>query len=365
MKSGQLAAALLLLGAFSAPLAPAEAYRRSNSIGMDLGFVDRAEAGKGFVLRIDDKPGAEERVLFEEGRETRRWTTKTGADGRVLEAAEKDGDRLVRTSYLDTGLVREEATFDGDKLTERKRYAYSDGRLSTIDYGTAEKADYRDEYRYGTDGGLREVARTYADGVVKRSLYAAATGLILEEYHSGYGNDILVRYDESGRPAAQREWKGPDLKRTTVFSYYPNDSRVLSQKVHLEAEGRDEVTRFNKDGDAETDEVFSGSARTETVRYSYASAGKPAKKTIENRDGVFTTSYTYDAEGGPDTEFVTSARGEPVQKIVHTGESERYEEFYRDGAVFVRVFYKDNRAVKEEVVRNGSVIRTRDLGGGQ
>jgi hypothetical protein len=53
------------------------------------------------------------------------------------------------------------------------------------------------------------------------------------------------------------------------------------------------------------------------------------------------------------------ARGVRVKTVIHTGPGERVEELYADGELFLRVHYRGDVRVREEVILDGVVVRER------
>jgi antitoxin component YwqK of YwqJK toxin-antitoxin module len=362
MKTAALAFCLLV-----ALLAPTRSWGdgeffRSNALGMLLGPAGSAPDAQDrpdYLLKRFGRPGMETRVLSKAGKETRRWERSLGPGGRVMGQTETvDGQPVSLQNWDQAGNIVEERRFANGKPAERIRYAYDGNRLSKIEYDDQDgKPGRRDEYLYGAAGELREVRRLWPDGRRSASRYATVGGLLLEEYHSQAGADMLVRFDRQGRPAERRDWKEKSLFSSTAYAYDGLTGPLLEERVSLPVSGRRIVRRFDAGGRMIEEETFAAERSLGKVSQKYENGRLAVRRQI-GPGGVQESAFSYDADGRLSVETLKDGAS-ILKKTTYLANGERAEELYRQGRLVLRLYIRAERVVREEIIRDGEVIRVR------
>ena len=157
----RLAALLCAALAAALPAAAQQLFYRSNDAGMLLERIPSWRRDEYDLVAGESDEGASRvRVLYEKGRETRRWITTTlpGDSGR--EEREVIGGRTVARRLFDVrgALLVDERWKDG-ALFEKSSLTWEGGRLvrvSTAGPGGAPR--HQEEYLYARDGGCGRCA---------------------------------------------------------------------------------------------------------------------------------------------------------------------------------------------------------------
>lgn len=100
----------------------------------------------------------------------------------------------------------------------------------------------------------------------------------------------------------------------------------------------------------------------ETVReisaYEYDEKGKVTTKTRRSSEGLEAWKYSY-ADSGDLSREEYFQRGIRVKVTLYGEGKLRTEELYREGELFLKVFYDGDIRLREEVYANGSLSRER------
>lgn len=356
---------LLALGLAAAlcpvrPLAGEEELYRSNALGLLLGPA--RPSGEDYLLRRVREPLRETDLLVHENRETRRWERTLRPDGKLESVLEySDGQPTGRRMYDETGALVEELRYADGKPVELIRNVWTGGSLGAIEYEEPPgELRRRDLYLYAAQGELREVRRSWSDGRSSVSRYSTASGRLLEEYHSQAGADVLVRYDARGRLAERREWKTGALVSASVFSYVGTAGVPAEEAVRLDGEGRRIVRRFDAAGRVVEQETFSAGRSIEKIAQRYE-GGRLVSRRQLGTGSQSEAVFSYDSDGNLVSETLSDASG-TVKRTVHFKGGERAEERYRQGRLVLRLYYRGERVVREEIIRDGEVVRVRGEG---
>lgn len=242
---------------------------------------------------------------------------------------------------------------DGSEL-EETICAYEGGRLVSKEIRRGELKE-RFEYRYAADG--RPVSIRAPDGAT--SLGGDDPRATASRRWSVEDGALTLRvYREDGRLASTARYEGDEPRSVETLSW--KDGRLESSR--LEEGDEATVTEYLLDGPAagllSARRRLLGDSQVSLARYGYDAEGRLAFERIEEGGAVVLREYAYDAEGKllTDTE---SLNGAVVKVARREPDGARTEELYAHGAVVARVRYEDGRRVLEEILKGGTVVRTR------
>ena len=261
------------------------------------------------------------------------------------------GNLLQEEEYADGALSRKSVlTYSGGRLRRTRVLGPDGGQISTT------------EYLYAVNGSLREVMRTDADGRVQSSSSVSGPSGVSEQQAAAGELRQIVRYDGNGRIIDREQRRGDTLVSRELFRYRADSDLLESSTEELPADGRTIERRYDDAGrvasEVASEAASSGSAAAEETTYTRDDKGRLVSKTRRAAAGLEVWRYTLDAAGNVAREEY-SLRGS-LQKVTTYGKGkERTEDLYRDGTVFLRVYFDGDTRLREEVRSGDSVLRER------
>jgi len=351
---------LLLLAALH--VSSEDLLYRSNDFGMLLARISPYQQDDTrWVLRIRRSGLDEERLLYDNRKEVKRW--EISWNGERTERVEKEiagGVLAARRIYDASGSLLQEEEYAAGALSKKTLSTYANGRLTRTRAlsGPDSREISSEVYLYAANGGLREVRRTVspAETIVSSSI-TGASGLA-EERSSMGGGLFIERYDTDGR-LINRERRDDSVTVSIEDFAYASGSRTLTSSVEkLPVEDGLVERRYDDAGrlSRETRSV-KGTIR-EIVEYKHDEKGKVTSKTRRGPEGLEVWKYSYSDSGDLSREEYFQ-RGILVKVTVHGEGKIRTEELYRDGELFLKVFFDGDTRLREEVYSNGSLQRER------
>ena len=256
---------------------------------------------------------------------------------------ERSGSVTTQTWYARDGSVeRTELEYDGDRLAARR--IYRDGELATTEH-----------YRYWADGSLRLVQRVgERDSTVE---YRYRDGRLDEEWILTATGRERIRYDDAGRIVARTRWSGDTLVERESREYWGPSAHDAVRRVVVSEEDRETVSRYDEAGRLLGTSVMRGGA-LEADRVRVLQDGRVVEER-EERGGVVRV-WRYEYEDGVLRRERHLENGALVRTVTHTtGEFTRVESLYRDGEETLRIAYRGEERVREDIIRDGEVVRTR------
>ena len=331
-------------------------YYLSNELGMSLeeiGWYRREEAV--FVLAVRPQEGGEVRILLKEGREIKRWEL-SGDEERTYEEGE-----LVERVLLDAqGRRRELWEFEGGSLVRRTELSYSrPGEISSRCYDGEGNLLYADTALLSRDKGLREVRRESAQGERSRLSLSMPGDRLVEERSGGDGRGLVRRYDAGGRLTSRERWAGDGLEERETLRYEGDGRTPVGSTVIDYVAGTTAERTFDEDGYLRQLEVRRDDEVVEQTRYERDAEGRATLIVRRGPAGIEQWRCEYDEQGELLREEYR-VRGSLERVTVHEGEGRSVEELYRDGTPFMRVVLQEGEKVREEFLKNGAVVRTRE-----
>jgi antitoxin component YwqK of YwqJK toxin-antitoxin module len=347
-----------LLLALAAGNLSAIEYYVSDEAGMAFASIEGFRKGDfDYVLSVDrPSKGMEVRTLMHGKDEAKRWEYVLGGNGKtVSETVYDKGVISEKRLYLENGAVDVDESYEAGVISGTTRNSYANDRLVASVREAADGTEsYHDVFRYTTVGTLREVERRYADGSTRLSRFDERDGRLVESWLGTTDDGTLTLYGQDGRTIRQEEWKGGAIIGREGFEYL--EGKLVASTLEDTVTKRTTRRFFSSDESLKTEIVSSDSGEIERISYEYADS-KLSEKNRVSGGKTESWSYRYGDDGKLSVEEYRLS-GELEKTIYHTASNEYYEELYHNAKLFLRVYYRDSKKVKEEFILNG-VTRTK------
>ncbi len=336
-------------------------YFRSDDIGITLEKIawyriDEFE----YVVTLETKGNTHIKRLFKNQVEIKRWETVYDNRLHKLKETEYEGESLVSVLlYNKDGAVAEEYLYAGNELSEKKIYTYSKKGLARV--RTFDKQDqpvYTDYYSLSRSGRLRSVVRVWADGNMRLSRFEYGSGMLVEQREYLDPNMFITRFDSRGRVISWEQWRDDTLEKSRVVVYNSETGTIMREEETDHLKSTTTVRTYDEHGVLLSEQSGGQSGTTVKVSYEYDGKGRLSIKRVKGPLGIEEWRYVYNvADTLVKEEY--RRRGYLEKTTYYTGEGGYYEEIYRDNEVFLRVYYKNDKKVKEEFIVDGKVEKTR------
>lgn len=344
------------------PTHSAELYR-SNAVGIqgELISPDDPEQPE-YLLEVSSIDGTEIRRLLNAGQEVRR--VEVIRDGTTTtEEVFRDDLLESRTVLRDDGALLSETHYSGGTLTERWEYHYEGSLLTGRDvYGPTDLLVYRELYSYWRDGTLRSMVKE--DESETRTEYRYRDGRLEEEWVSRPGEAERFEFDVAGRLVIRELYAGDELTEQEVRLYWGTDGGSLLKLVVMSAgekivrRGFDERGRMISERVEESGNLVSELTRTFDEEFLVL-------EVETDNEGRRRWEYEYSEEG--DQEQVAYLEDGKLVEVSHLllgpaeAPADRMVELFNRGEPVLRIYYEGRLRLREEVIRSGEVIRTREF----
>ena len=343
-------------------LQAADLYR-SNSVGIRGERLEGDAAPEGeYVLEVSFVDGTEVRRLLSDAQEIQRVeVTRDGLT--TTEAVYRDGLLESRTVARDDGVLLHETRYSGGVLTERWEFHYQGAMLTSREaFSPADELLYRESYSYWRDWTLRSIVKENRSEV--RTEYRYKDGRLEEEWVSRPGEAERYEFDTAGRLVIRELHAGDELTEQEVRLYWGSDSGSLLKQVVVSA--GEEITRRGYDERGRlTSERVEESGRF--IRELTRAFGEDllVLETETDNSGERRWQYRYTDDGV--RESVTLSENGELVEVSHLvldpvdAPADRMTELFNRGEPVLRVYYDGQLRLREEVIRDGAVIRTREF----
>jgi hypothetical protein len=329
---------------------------------MQLERIQRYRADEyEWTLRVEITGEREVRRLFDHGAETRRWEKEPAPGGKRLVEKEYDhGVLAVRRVYGEAGeLVLEESYSDG-RLVSRMVPRYSGGRLRGVRTVAADGSLISvEEYELSTRGSLREVRRTSPEGPAASARYISGRNGPVEERDTVGDLTYVARFDAESRVVEKEKRRGDELLVRQDFTFRPGSAVLASSMERDTAAGTVTQREYDEKGHLVGESVHAGEQELSRTEFSWDGDHMSGKRRRTDA-GLEEWRYAYGADGELSREEYLS-RGNREKVTLYTGKDERTEELYRDGELFLRVFFHGDARTREEVYDGDTLLRTRSF----
>jgi antitoxin component YwqK of YwqJK toxin-antitoxin module len=288
--------------------------------------------------------------------------------------AQSDGDDAAQARYFASNAAGERLEQIPERAFGRHRYVLlvedgEDGRREILyrgsvpvrrkQYGPEGELRYTDTHQYYADNKLQHTRREYADGRVVESRYEFVDDRLYAEWHETGAETELFRYDASGRIVRVKRWVEETLVRDKRYSYEDEDREPERIVIEEPQEERRELRELDEQGRVLRTQVTKDGREVSTTAYEYGEHGVLAERTT-TPEGTQRTRFRYDDEGNLQSE--TQFTDDRMAKQIEYAEGQRrIETLYRQGEAVLRVHYRGETRVKEEVMRDGEVTEVREL----
>ncbi len=340
---------------------------RSNALGMELEAIPveslRGDEipDAGYVLVVERARQRVERMLYEDGELRERTVRELDEAGTLTVERVFEEETLRREiAFSANGRRRYLREYGSDgELRRETRYSYQGDRvvLRRI-LGPAGDERYTEELSYYAGGGLRRLHRSWSDGRTRTVRYSMVGGDIIQERFESESEGRLVRYDSAQRPIYEREWRGDMVTRETTHRYEGSGNTPSRTEERLPRSARSFVRRFDDEGRLIYEALYEEERLVRETRQDYGASGLVERVTRE-RGRVERRTFRY--EEGRLVEERVFENETLTRSIAYTDQRSRVERRYRDGELFARIYYEDDTAVREEILRNGELVDSREL----
>lgn len=372
-------------------------HYRSNEIGIPFERILPAQAGDHRFVLVDT-PAVEQgettladRVLLEDGREVRRWATRRSAGGGLLAEYDYVGGELVdERVYHSDARLSDTYAYAGGELVNRTSYTYEPRAVRVESTDADGSVRFRATYELAATGQVRDFVRLAPGQDRFDARFVFGGGALVEEIVTAGSTRLVSRYLAGARYRVE-EWRDGVLYSVRDLERSPEGLLIAETRTEPATERRTH-TRFDAAGqeiEVITDER---GTRVASVRHRRDDAGRIVTTQRETGAGDerWDFEYTVDAQtaaaaaGGPDDrlrEVRHRQNGELVSVTTYQesgseaggpdadgseaddGPPLRQVDYYRDGVPYRRVFFRGDERLREQILRDGAVIRERVFDG--
>jgi antitoxin component YwqK of YwqJK toxin-antitoxin module len=352
---------LLLFILTASASSAADVYYRSNELGMPLERIPAFRRHESvWVLGVERSGDREVRRLYQEGTEARRWDTGPLEGGVKREEREIiAGDLAAYRVYTNAGDMLLEELYENGTVTQRSVFTYSNTRLVAQRVQSADgSVASTTEYVYSTKGGLRAVRRTAAGGDSAASIFVSGAPGIAEERNSVGDSLFVSRFDARGRRINAERRKADERTLREDFVFQQGSDRLATSAETRPLEGKSIARSYDDKGFLASESVQIGEKVVERTDLTVDDQGKIMDKTRRSADGFEEWRYAWGPDGKKEREEYRR-RGMLEKITTFVSVSARTEELYNDGELFLKVYFEGDRRVREELYRNGALLRER------
>ncbi len=367
-------AALLVSGTWPAA---AVDYYRSDAYGTRLARLAGDPAGHhGYALAVDTPGEAQaaglsaRRRLLQAGAVVAEWRRRADGDGSVEHELEAD-QVVAERRYDAVGRLLEERRFSAaGNLVRRAVLTYRGGTLRRIErYDGAGALTATEEYDLTRSGRLRRFSHTPADPPVSDAAAGAGTsagtsvdflffrGELIEERRRAGDAEVILRF-LGGEPLAAEQWQGERLVSEGGAGARIDHAAATRTETTVDGAGRVESERVYDVAAGEDDARL-----VEERRYRYRPDGSVLSLQVIGRSGTEAVDYEFGDDGRLVRERVRR-RGRLVRVTSYPSPEERVVEVHAEGGTVLRVTWRGDEPIREELLRGGEVVRTRELAPG-
>lgn len=323
-------------------------FFRSNELGMTIEKIDKYRRNDfTYVVEIQEQAEVLVKILSKDGEETKRWRIIEKDDGRREYTYTGEELESVVDYYFD-GRVAEIEYYEKNTLVEHHTYNYSEGELRYVLVENVEGEElYRNVYKRDDSGRLIKVIREFPDKNDFVSLYTFGSSGVAAEWHGTAEEGHMFRFRDAERPLSKEEWEGVELAQAEEFQYQ-DESLTMSVYKNYKT-GVIERTWYNKEGRKKRVLKKKGSSFVEEQLFEYNERGEPAaryKRTPEKREKW---EFMYDEKGERIAELYYK-KNRLISRKEFVSEDETYEYLYRNGEPFIKIHYKNDQKVGEELL---------------
>ncbi len=382
-----LAAALAAAAVFGAAAQSAgdgAVHYRSNEIGIPFERISRSQAGDHRFVLVDRPAVAQgdttldERLLLDDGRQIRRWVTRRDAGGDLVAEYDYAGGELAAERSFDAeGRLTATAAYEGGEPVSRTAYTYEPRAVRVESTDADGSVRYRATYELTATGQVRDFVRLAPGQDRFDARFVFGGGALVEEVVTVGSTRLVSRYLAGARYEVE-EWRGGVLHSVRELQRSPEGLLIAEARTEPETDRRT-ITRFDTAGQVIEVLITERGARVESVRHRRDAAGRIVTTQRETGAGDERWDFEYAVDapaaaaagGGPDDRLRAVRHRQDGTLVSVTAYQEaggeppaRQVDYYRNGVPYRRVFFRGDERLREQVLRDGAVIRERVFDGG-
>ena len=352
-------------------------WYESNPIGMALNGIPFSEREMHeWVLMKEERESEDVTILFHQLKEDKKWVRTVDVEGRNTEAYYEKG--VLKESYIynSSGRPVEKTEYaDDGKPAGKSIYYYSGSDISSVEvYSGGGTKIYEDIYLLREDKTLHSFQRFYQPPEVVPGAEEATmpeSDVMIQIWQTdSRGNligmaiirngDIQVeQFSKSGALTGRNIFEGTLNVRRIVY-LYDDGGKILTSIEENFLERTKVEKKYNPDGQVSSELSYDNDILVSLSEYSYNDQGRLIRK--EKRGSGEHWLYLYQYE-----EDIKISESRYLDDLLHSrviydneSGSDRKEEFYKNGELFLITSYADNKKTKEEFYKDGVLTRTRE-----
>ena len=374
-----------VFGAAAQSAGDADVHYRSNEIGIPFERIAPAQAGDHRFVLVD-RPAVvqgdvteDERLLLEEGRQVRRWVKRRGAGGGLVAEYDYAGGRLTAERSFDAeARLTAAADYEAGELVSRTVYTYEPRVVRVESTGADGSMRFRATYQLAATGQVRDFVSIAPGQDRLGARFVFGGGALVEEVVTAGATRLVSRY-LAGERYQVEEWRGGVLHSVRDLEH-SSDGLLVAETRTEPATDRSTVTRFDAAGRVLEALTTERGARVEMVRHRRDAAGRivTTQRETDAGDERWDFEYAVDAQAAaaaddPDGRLRAARNRQngalvsvTTYQVADGDPSARQVDYYRNGVPYRRLFFRGDERVREQVLRDGAVIRERvfDAGDG-
>lgn len=336
-----------------------EVFYKSNELGMIFdevepgiikNYASEPDSESDYFIGIETGGGIERRRLFstEDGKFIKTWEIYYYYEGKKhYELEYSDGELVLKRVYSESGTISEEINYKNGNITEHTYLVFNEkNRLASLNvFDSKNEFVYKELYAYTESGMLRELIHADSEENISIYTYNFGNGILIEEISKVDDLLYISRFSSDGKLLLNEVWKNSDIisragreydSGTGKLKTVVKEDYILNTKI---------VQTYNEEGWL-TDEV---NDKQETKRYFHDSDGRVILIRRNSLTGIEEWEYEYNEDDEVKKETY-SFQGRIVKIIVYTDDDTRYEEIYRQGKPFLRIYYENEEKTGEELI---------------
>ncbi|MFQ3620660.1 MAG: hypothetical protein SNJ78_06920 [Spirochaetales bacterium] len=332
---------------------------RSNELGMPLEILKRGDPVPEFRLIIAKHLDKETRTLLDaEGTEVKRWERFSTPSG--IEEREYDSQGLKEKIFYDSRgrvLRIESHDFQQGGVIE---YTVTEGKyLGSIRTSLNGEFELMDRILYTSKGLVRGIVRSSKENVSQAAFFSQDRGILRRETFQGERGTLLSRYNSRGEIVYQEVRRGEKVVEVQRFFYQGEPSFKMARKeIENPLSGRKVQIVFNEEGNIEREIEIVGGVFSQETFYIYR--GRVLlRKESRTRAGQYVWEFQY-SDQDKKIEERQYEKGILVLKIEFDTPDgfTRVESRYREGDLIMKTYFQEEKEIKVEYYRGGTLLRT-------
>jgi len=294
----------------------AEQWYQSNSLGMPLSAIEGSDK-TGWELQVEETGTGETRILFDEGKESRKWVNEKDSSGDKTETLYMEGQFFSSSRYNRAGQLVEEIIKGAGEEILTRRYGYPEESLIIREtYDSDETLRYTERLRLRKDGSLL-------------SLYRQE-----DKVHQSWGN------------TSDQETENWRIKQGSGQLTFYNPSGAIQRILELENEKilKEELRQYDANGRLEQSSIEDFTLEEKQVSYYNQDLLIELEEFYRKEILVSRTSFSYTG-----TELVE-------KRLTGRGPEQRWVYSYPDPDTVIEEYYLGGEFISRNQIVNGRVI---------